>query len=124
VKLIMEGASMEEVAAQVGRAPRTLRTWKSEPAVKAAFRVLMRESMNRARVVLMSGAVYAASALVEMAAGVDSEQHMVVADPSRVAACKAVLETAARLTEVEDLAERIAELEAKLNPTDGEAAKA
>lgn len=115
VVLLMEGYGIPEIARETGYAQRTLYRMRKEPAVKAALRERMADAMGRARVVLTSGAVWAATALVEMAAGQDADSHLVVADPARVAACKAVLETAARLAESEDLADRVAELEAKLS---------
>jgi len=118
VQMLMEGRTMPEAAAEIGRSERRLRVWRKEPAVKAALKLLMGEAMGRARVVLTSGAIYAAMALVEMAAGVtkgeDDEDIPVVADPARVAACKAVLETAARLAETEDLSDRIDDLESQM----------
>lgn len=116
--MLMEGATIPEAAADIGIGERQLRIWRKEPAVKAALKQLMGEALGRARVVLTSGAICAARALVEMAAGSRTDDAgnviPVVADMARVAACKAVLETAARLSEVEDLADRIDELETKL----------
>lgn len=118
VQLLMQGATIPEAAADIGRSERRLRVWRKEPAVKAALKQLMGEAMGRARVVLTSGALHAATALVEMADGSASP------DMARVAACKAVLDTAARLSEVEDLADRIDDLETRIltpgEPQDGQ----
>jgi hypothetical protein len=74
-----------------------------------ATRLCMSEALNRARVVLTSGAVWASTALVRMAGGED------VADGARVAACNSILDRMVSLAQYEELEARVAAIESKLS---------
>jgi hypothetical protein len=112
VDLLLEGTTMDEAGVALQRNPRTLRRWKNEPAVRAALRERLAESTFSSRVVLTSGSVWSATALVRIACGEEP------ADGSRVAACKAILDGALRLTKFDELTDRISRLEeALLNAT-------
>lgn len=108
VTCLMEGDTMEEAAVKVGRAPRTLRTWRSEPEVQAACRQVMSEAIFRARAILTSGAMWASRSLVEIASGAVS------ADAPRVQACNSILDRLVSLAQYQELEYRIAAIEAKL----------
>jgi hypothetical protein len=106
VEAIVEGQSVADAAKVAGRSPRTGRRWKTEPEVAGAIRARLSEAMAQARAVLAAGSVRAARSLVSMADG--------SAEPARVSAAKAVIESASRLCEIQELEERLAELEEQL----------
>jgi transposase-like protein len=101
------GESMEDMAAKLGVTSRTLRRWKRRPEVATAIHCRTSEAMALARAVLSAGASRAARELVELAGTAEP-------DYARIAACKAIIENASKLGEVQDLSDRLAELEARL----------
>jgi hypothetical protein len=107
VELIASGTSYEDTGAQIGRSPRTCRRWSKRPEIAAAVKARANEQVSGARAILTSGMSRAARSLVEMSDG------KVKAEPAKVAASKAVIETTTRLVEIEELESRLAELEAR-----------
>jgi hypothetical protein len=100
--------SMEDMASKLGVCSRTLRRWKARPEVATAIRLRTSEQMSQARAVLAAGSARAARSLVELSDGAT------IGDAPKVSASRAVLETTMKLVEVEELAERLDELEARL----------
>jgi transposase-like protein len=99
--------SMEEIAAKLGVTSRTLRRWKARPAVASQIRTRTAEAMSLARAVLAAGANRAARELVGLAETAEP-------DHARIAACVAVVSNAAKLGELQELSDRLAELETRI----------
>jgi hypothetical protein len=108
VELIASGQTMRGAAKELQRSQRSLRRWKTQPAVKAAIRDRLSENLARAWAILSAGAGEAASALVGMASGSKAP------DAARCSAARAVLESATKLGEGEEFSERLAAVEARL----------
>jgi hypothetical protein len=108
VDAIASGASLEDAAKVTGRSTRTLRRWKKRPEIAAAIKDRASEQVALGRAVLAAGMGRASHALVGMADGTTK------AEPARVSAARAVVETTAKLVELEDVQTRLAELEARL----------
>jgi hypothetical protein len=107
VDLSASGATMEEMALALGTCARTLRRWKQRPQVATAIRNRACESMALARATLASSANRAARALDELATDATP-------DHARIAACKAIIENATKLGELQEINDRLSELEAQL----------
>jgi Helix-turn-helix domain len=110
VELIAAGHSYEDTGAQIGRSPRTCRRWMKRGEIVAAVKVRAAEQVSAARAILTSGMSRAARSLVDMSDG------KVKAEPAKVAASKAVIDSTTRLVEVEEIQSRLSELEAAVNP--------
>jgi len=113
VELIASGTSYEDTGAQIGRSPRTCRRWMKRPEIAAAVKARANEQVSGARAILTSGMSRAARSLVEMSDGKTK------AEPAKVAASKAVIESTTRLVEVEEIQNRLSEIEARLAANGG-----
>jgi hypothetical protein len=107
VDLSAKGDAMESMAQELGVCSRTLRRWKRRPEVAAAIRDRTTEAMSLARAVLAAGANRAARELEELCVSATP-------DAARIAACKAVIENATKLAELEDLKAELAEIKTAL----------
>jgi hypothetical protein len=109
VEAVATGESLADAAKASGVSYRTARRWKVRPEIASAIRERTTEALALGRAVLASGMARAARGLVAMADGTAS------AESPRVSACRAVIEGAVSLAEVEELLIRVAELEAAFN---------
>lgn len=112
VDLVAGGSSMDEAATALGKSARSLRRWKRRPEIASAIRERTDESMALARATLASAANRAARELERLAT-------TATPDGARIAACRAVIENAAKLGEVRKIEELLAELEGRLRPLGG-----
>lgn len=85
---------------------RTLRRWLTQPAFAKSYRAARRESVERATARLQHAATDAVRTLV------DVMNDNAATHAARVAAARTVLEETRRSAELDDLAERVATLEA------------
>jgi hypothetical protein len=107
VAALTEGGTVAQAAAAAGVSVRSGFRWKARPEIAAAVRARLADALGQARGILASGSARAARSLVAMVDG--------KADPARVSAAKAVLESATKLAErdeQDDLRAQIAELRA------------
>ena len=107
VDMSASGEPMETMATALGVCARTLRRWKKRPEVASAIRERTSEQMALARAILASSANRAARELDRLSTEAEP-------DHARISACKAVIENAVKFAEVEELAQRLAEIEARL----------
>lgn len=105
ITALMEHTRHDMAAAAADVPVRTLRTWQTEPAFKAELARRGSDMLRDASRVLQVGATKAAQSLCDMASG---EKE---ATTPRIAASRAVLELAAKLTELCDLEGRMRALE-------------
>jgi hypothetical protein len=105
VESVATGGSLADSATTCGISLRTSARWNKRPEIQSAIRELAHSHVARARGVLAAGMVRAARSLLEMATG---ERE---ADSARVSACRAVLDTAIGLSEL-DVSARLEALEA------------
>jgi hypothetical protein len=112
VDLSASGAAMEEMAGALGVCSRTLRRWKLKPQVATAIRDRTTESMALARATLASSANRAARELDRLCSEAEP-------DHARIAACKAVIENATKLSEIETLQAELAEIKTQLSSLPG-----
>ena len=95
-------------AAKANVPERTLYRWLDEPAFTAAYRAVRRKAVKQTVARLQRASAPVVSILLQLAA---SEQTPAAA---RIAACRAVLEYTFKAVELEDLDERLSELEARM----------
>ncbi len=95
-------------AAKANVPERTLYRWLDEPAFTAAYRAARRKAVKQTVARLQCASAPVVSLLLQLAA---SDQTPAMA---RVAACRAVLDYTFKAVELEDLDERLSELEARL----------
>lgn len=107
VDMSASGQSMEDMAAELGVTSRTLRRWKARSEVASQIRARTSESMALARAVLSAGASRAARELVGLAENAEP-------DSARIAACRSVIEQAGQLGELQDISDKLADLEKRL----------
>jgi hypothetical protein len=107
VDLSASGESMEDMATKLGVTSRTLRRWKARPVVASAIRARTSEAMALARAILAAGANRAARELVGLAETAEP-------DHARIAACVAVVSNAAKLGELQEISDRLGELETRI----------
>lgn len=105
------GHTLGDAATAARISARSGRRWKTKPEIAAAIRVRMTENISVGRAILAAGMSKAATALVAMASG------EAVADSARVSACRAVVEGASKLLEIDGMVARLAQLEARLEVT-------
>lgn len=105
VEQLASGASLADAAKGIGLSARSARRWKTKPHIAEAVRARVAENVSVGRAILAAGMSKAATALVGMASGVAD------AESARVAACKAVVDSATRALEAEEIEARLAELE-------------
>jgi phage terminase small subunit len=114
VETLAAGESLADAAKAAGVSYRTARRWKGRPEIASAIRERTTEALALGRAVLASGMARAARGLVAMADGTAP------AESPRVSACRAVVEGAVSLAEMEELEARLSELEARLESRDKE----
>jgi hypothetical protein len=105
VESVSSGASLADSATACGISLRTSARWHKR--LQRAIRERATEQVTSARGVLAAGMARAARSLVSMAVG------ETVADGPRVSSCRAVLDMAIALTDLADVSDRLAALEAE-----------
>lgn len=105
---LASGTSLADAASAVGISSRSARRWRKKPDIAEAIRARLTENLSMARAILSAGASKAAIGLVAMSAGTAP------AEAARVSACRGVLETTLKLTEIEDLQTELAAIKAQL----------
>ncbi|MGD0836925.1 MAG: helix-turn-helix domain-containing protein [Polyangia bacterium] len=113
VDMVASGSTLGDAATAIGIGYRTARRWKKRPEIASAVKERASEQVALGRAVLAAGMGRASHALVEMADGTAT------ASAPRVSAARAVVEVTAKLVELEDVAARLAELEARLEAKPG-----
>jgi transposase-like protein len=104
--LLAVGRSVRAAARETGCSERTLRNWQGEETFAARVRVLRSEIFTRAVAVLCGAST---SAAVKLRRLLKSEDERI-----GLGAARAILEAAPRLREAGELAERVEELERRL----------
>jgi hypothetical protein len=99
--------TIEKAAKSVGLGDATLRRWMKDPGFRTDYREARRQAMEQATAQLQKLGSAAANALRENVEDTEAPHS------ARVAAARVVFDVAQRGVEIEDLAERIAALEAK-----------
>jgi hypothetical protein len=107
------GTTPREAATQVGISARTGRRWRQKPEIQTAVRSRLNDSIAVAKSILASGAAKAATGLVAMADGTAE------AEAARVSACRACVDGATKLIELDELQSRLAALEERLATNGG-----
>ena len=102
--------SITEAAAQCGLAEVTLRRWLKHEAFQTAYREARRAVVQHAIVAVQQATGEAVATLRHVMQDADAPAS------ARVSAAKAILETAVKAVEVEDLEARITALEAQGHP--------
>jgi phage terminase small subunit len=102
------GHTLGDAAIAASISARSGRRWKAKPEIAAAIRVRMTENIAVGRAILAAGMSKAATGLVAMASG------EAVADSARVSACRAVVENATKLVEIDEMTARLEQLEAQI----------
>ena len=108
IEALLTFPTLAAAAKYAGVGEYTLRRWLREPAFDAAYRQARQESLRLAIGRLSQVATCAVSTLVRVMADKTSPQA------AKVTAAKAILDTALRASEVDDLKEQVAQLEARL----------
>jgi transposase-like protein len=103
IAVLLTGATMPEVARQIGVNERTLFRWQNDPTFKAELDRQRRELAQQALASLQGLADRAVTRLGRL---IDSESESVA-----LRACQFVLEQAREHIELHDLAERVSDLE-------------
>ena len=103
VLAVMSHPTLEAAAEALGITPRTVRRWIQEPEVRERLRGARKDVMNRSLVRLQQSTCEAVDCLVAVLKG-ESES-------ARVAAARCILEQALRATELNDVQERLDQLE-------------
>jgi hypothetical protein len=106
VDLVASGSTLGDAATEIGIGYRTARRWKKRAEIATAIRDRASEQVALGRAVLAAGMGRAARSLVDMSDGKTK------AEPGKVAAAKAVVESTTKLVEVERVQEEINELKA------------
>lgn len=104
IMLLLENKKMEEVAQELGISTKTLYRWLKQDAFKERFAEVRQELFNEALNSLKTLTKQAIDTLDDILRNGTKET-------SRVTASKTVLELALRLKEVEELEQRVEELE-------------
>jgi hypothetical protein len=108
VEALAAGMSLIEASTATGIAYRTCRRWRRRPEIKSAIREHARDAVQAGTLALGQGASTAAQTLRAIAAGKEA------AEGPRVSACRAILEIGLRVLEVDELTERVEQLETQL----------
>jgi hypothetical protein len=102
---LLEHPTLKEAAAAVGVGETTLWRWTQEPSFKTAYMDARREAVKQSIAHLQSATGEAVTCLR------DVMKSAKASDAAKVSAARAVLELALKATEIDDLANRVAELE-------------
>ena len=106
VDALAAGGSLQDGATAAGISYRSAKRWHHKDHIAAAIRTRVSENFSQARAVLAAGASRAARQLTTLA-------DTAAPDAARIAACKAVIENASKLGELQDIETLLAELEAQ-----------
>jgi transposase-like protein len=109
IAALLTHGTIEAAAKTVGIGEATLRRWLKDPGFRTEYRAARRQAMEQATAQLQQLSSLAANALKEVI------EDSGAPHASRVAASRAVFEIAQRGVEIEDLADRLAVLEAAAN---------
>jgi hypothetical protein len=104
---LLEEASITAAARGARIGERTLRRWLAQPAFADSYRAARRDCVKQATARLQHAATDAVQTLVAVM------NDTTATHAARVAAARTVLEETRRAAELEDLAERVATLEAE-----------
>lgn len=113
---LLGAPTIEQAADRAGIHRATAHRWLKEPLFLDAYRTARRELLSAATVRLQQAAVKAA----EMLEGIALSEVAVAS--TRVSACKAILDTAWRATEQEDVVARLEAIERRFSEEDRAAA--
>jgi transposase-like protein len=105
---LLSNSTMKRAAKSVGVDDRTLFRWLQDKDFHAAYRAARRETVTQAIARLQQASSEAVNTLREIVK--DKGQPA----PARVSAAKAILEFSIKSVELEDMADRVAEIEALL----------
>jgi transposase-like protein len=105
---LLSNSTIKRAAKAVGIDETTLWRWLQDKDFHAAYRTARRESVSQAMPRLQQVSTEAVNTLREIVK--DKKQPA----PSRVSAAKAILEFSIKAVEIEDMAERLAQVEAIL----------
>lgn len=105
---LLELSTETEVAEYIGVTSKTLRRWKKEPHFQEAYKQA-RADMMASTISRLQKASNAAVATLEYIMASNA-----ATPASRVTAARAVLDLALKATEIEEIAERLTKLEARL----------
>jgi len=103
---LLQHPTLKEAAAAVGVGESTLWRWSQTPEFKAAYLDARREAVKQSIAHLQSATGEAVTCLR------DVMKSAKASDAAKVSAARAVLELSLRAVEIENVAERVAELEA------------
>jgi len=106
VDALAAGDGLRNGATAAGISYRSAKRWHRKDHIATAIRSRVSENFSQARAVLAAGASRAARQLTNLA---DTAEP----DAARIAACKAVIENAATLGELQEVSDRLAELESR-----------
>ena len=106
---LLREPTVTAAAAAVGLGERTIFTWLQDPLFVAAYRAARREAVSQAIAQLQGASQRAVRVLCQVMDDPKANQR------TRILAANSVLNTALRAIEIEDLAERLAALEAALH---------
>jgi transposase-like protein len=109
IAALLSGETIDDAARQVGIHSATAYRWLHVPSVQQAYLAARRELVKHAVVQLQSACGEAVQTLREIMTDTSAPSS------SRVRAAVSVLELSLRAVEIEDLAERVARLEAERN---------
>jgi hypothetical protein len=109
VEAVLESDTREQAAMRVGISERTLRRWSAMPPFAAELRRQRTRVLDGVASAAVSGSATCMRVLVAIGAG------KIKADPTRVQACRCVVDFALRLEEQSTLAARISDLEAQVS---------
>lgn len=104
---IAAGGSLQDGAKAAGISYRSAKRWHRKPEIASAIRSRTAAAMSQTRATLASGAARAARQLAKLAENAKP-------DAARVAACRSIIGQAAELGALEELSERLADLESRL----------
>lgn len=110
---LLGAPTIEAAATQANVAHSTAHRWLKEPAFVSAYRTARRELLSATTSRLQRAAIKAAETLETLA--VDATTHPAV----RVSACKAILDSAWRSTEQEDVVARLEAIEQRFAEEEG-----
>lgn len=107
---LLEHPTLRDAAKAIKVSETTLWRWTQEPEFKAAYMNARREAVKQSIAHLQSATGEAVTCLR------DVMKSSTASDSAKVSAARAVLELSLRAVEIEDLAERVKQLEALLEP--------
>jgi len=106
---LLANSTIKRAAKSIGVDETTLWRWLQDKDFHAAYRTARRESVSQAMARLQQASSEAVNTLREIVK--DKKQPA----PARVSAAKAILEFSIKAVEIEDMAERLAQVEAILS---------